>query len=196
MKKNILYIVIVAVVVLVVILLSSNKGEQSTQGMHMMSDGSLMSHDDMGHMMDMSVSSEKDFIEKMIPHHQEAVDTAQQVVERGGATPEVKELVENIIVAQEKEITEMKSWYLAWYGEVYQDGGAYVPMMRDLSDLSGAELDRVFLEDMIMHHMGAVMMAEMVRPYIENQEIENLVQAIVETQTQEIELMMSLLKNM
>lgn len=193
MKKNILYIVIVAVVVLVVILLSSNKGEQGTQGMHMMSDGSLMSHDDMGH-MDMAVSSEKDFIEKMIPHHQEAVDTAQQVVERGGATPEVKELVENIIVAQEKEITEMKSWYLAWYGEEYQDTGAYVPMMRDLSDLSGSELDRVFLEDMIMHHMGAVMMAEMVRPYIENEEIENLVQAIAETQTQEIELMMSLLQ--
>lgn len=193
MKKNILYIAIVAVVVLVIVLISSNKTQNIPEGMHMMSDGSLMNHGDMGQ-MDMSVSSQKDFIEKMIPHHQEAVDTAKQVVERGGATPEVKELVENIVVAQEKEIADMKSWYLAWYGEEYQDTGAYVPMMRDLSDLSGAELDTVFLEDMIMHHMGAVMMAEMVRPYIENEEIENLVQAIVETQTQEIELMMSLLQ--
>ncbi len=190
MKKNTTYVLGTLIFVIVLVFFFSNRNSDNT---HLMSGGTPMSHQDMGH-MDMSVSSQKDFIEKMIPHHQEAVDTAQQVVERGGATPEVKELVENIIIAQEKEIADMKAWYLAWYGEVYQDTGAYVPMMRDLSGLSGAELDRVFLEDMIMHHMGAVMMAEMVRPFIENQEIANLVEDIVETQAQEIQLMMKLLR--
>jgi len=69
-------------------------------------------------------------------------------------------------------------------------------MMRELAGLSGAELDQRFLEDMVMHHMGAIMMARSVQPHIEHQEIEVLSQAIVETQTAEIELMRDLLKSL
>jgi uncharacterized protein (DUF305 family) len=131
-------------------------------GMHRMPDGSLMHHEnttsDMGMMngMDhsmMMVESEREFIEGMIPHHQEAVDTAKEVIERGGTTAEIRELVENIVIAQEREIADMKAWYKDWYGEEYVDNGDYMPMMRALDTLSGAPLDRVFLEDMIMHHM-------------------------------------------
>lgn len=164
----------------------------------MMSDYQKSDVSQMGNMngMDhsaMMVSSERAFIEGMIPHHQEAVDTAKEVIERGATTPEIKQLVENIVVAQEAEIVDMKEWYFAWYGEAYQDTGEYSHMMRELSDLSGAQLDQVFLEDMIMHHMGAIMMARSVQPHIEHQEIENLTNAIVETQTAEIELMQRLL---
>jgi uncharacterized protein (DUF305 family) len=66
-------------------------------------------------------------------------------------------------------------------------------MMRDLSTLSGAALDKVFLEDMVMHHMGAVMMAQSVQPYIEHKEMTDLTKAIVETQTEEIQLMRKML---
>jgi uncharacterized protein (DUF305 family) len=66
-------------------------------------------------------------------------------------------------------------------------------MMRDLSQLSGADLDRRFLEDMIPHHMGAMMMAQSVRPHIEHQEIADLADAIMETQSVEINLMRDLL---
>ena len=140
----------------------------------------------MGHMMGMAVASEKDFLEGMIPHHQEAVDTAKEVIERGGSTPEIKALVEGIVVAQEKEIADMKTWYGAWYGAPYVDNGKYEPMMRELENLSGAALDKAFLEDMIMHHMGAIMMARSVAPYVEHDEIKNLTQAIVTTQSEEI----------
>ncbi|MEZ4194984.1 MAG: DUF305 domain-containing protein [Candidatus Paceibacterota bacterium] len=132
----------------------------------------------------------------MIPHHQEAIDTAQEVLVRGGSTPEIKALVENIIVAQEKEITDMKAWYLVWYGTEYVDKGNYQPMMRDLSELSGVALDKRFLEDMVMHHLGAIMMAESVRPYIEHEEIADLADAIVKTQSSEIELMREMLKDL
>ncbi len=144
----------------------------------------------------MMVSSEREFIEGMIPHHQEAVDTANEVIARGGTTPEVKELVENIVVAQEAEIAEMKAWYLTWYGEEYKDVGSYQPMMRELETLSGEEIDKRFLEDMIGHHMGAIMMARSVQPYIEHQEITDLTKAIVETQSDEIDLMNRLLKEL
>jgi uncharacterized protein (DUF305 family) len=140
----------------------------------------------------MMVASEREFIEGMIPHHQEAVDTAREVIERGGTTPEIRELVEAIVIAQEREIADMKQWYEDWYGEPYDDTGKYMPMMRELADLSGAELDRVFLEDMIMHHMGAIMMANSVAPHIEHEEIANLAEAIKTTQAEEIRLMRSL----
>lgn len=173
-------------------------------GMHRMPDGTLMGNADTGmggmsqmdHMMAMMVSSEREFIEGMIPHHQEAVDTAKEVIERGGTTPEIKQLVEDIVVAQEAEIAEMKQWYQDWYGEPYTDNGEYMPMMRELENLSGAELDRVFLEDMIGHHMGAIMMARSVQPYIEHEEIAELTQAIVSTQSAEIAQMRQMLQGL
>jgi uncharacterized protein (DUF305 family) len=173
-------------------------------GMHRMPDGSLMEHGAMGggkmdgvdHMMAMLVESERAFIEGMIPHHQEAVDTAKEVIARGATTPEIRALVEGIVVAQEREIAEMKQWYEAWYGTPYVATGAYMPMMRELALLSGEELDRVFLEDMIMHHMGAIMMAQSVQPHIEHDEIAALTQAIVTTQSAEIAQMRSLLRGL
>lgn len=176
-------------------------------GMHRMPDGTLMGNyvdedDDanmmggMNHMMDMMVSSEREFIEGMIPHHQEAVDTAKEVIERGGSTPEIKQLVEDIVVAQEAEIAEMKQWYQDWYGETYTDNGEYMPMMRELEMLSGAELDEVFLEDMIGHHMGAIMMARSVQSHIEHDEIAELTQAIVSAQSAEIAQMRQMLQGL
>lgn len=170
-------------------------------GMHRMPDGTLMGDSNIGiggmgqmnHMAGMLVSSEREFIEGMIPHHQEAVDTAKEVIERGGTTLEIKQLVENIVLAQEAEIAEMKQWYEDWYGEVYKDNGEYAPMMRDLKNLSGVELDRIFLEDMIGHHMGAIMMAQSVQPYIEHAEIAELTEAIVSTQSAEIAQMRQML---
>lgn len=175
-------------------------------GMHRMPDGTLMGNptsdtgmggmSQMDHMMAMMVSSEREFIEGMIPHHQEAVDTANEVIERGGSTPEIEQLVEDIVVAQEAEIAEMKQWYEDWYGEPYADNGDYMPMMRELENLSGAELDQVFLEDMIGHHMGAIMMARSVQPYIEHDEIAELTQAIVSTQSAEIAQMRQMLQGL
>jgi uncharacterized protein (DUF305 family) len=188
-----------------------NNQDNVPSGMHRMPDGSLMGNpntpvsptkNDMGMMggMDhtmMMVKSEQEFLLGMIPHHQEAVDTAKEVIARGGSTPEIKKLAEAIVVAQEVEITMMKDWYQAWYKEAYvEKTGAYKPMMRELSGLSGAALDKVFLEDMIMHHEGALMMAMSVKPYIKNKEITELTKAIAETQSAEILLMKRLLSEL
>lgn len=144
----------------------------------------------------MMVSSEREFVAGMIPHHQEAVDTANEVLARGGSTSEIRTLAEDIIAAQEMEIAMLKEWYLAWYGEAYVENGSYQPMMRDLSQLSGADLDKRFLEDMIPHHMGAIMMAQSVRLHIEHQEVTDMADAIMETQTAEIQLMREMLQTL
>jgi uncharacterized protein (DUF305 family) len=50
-----------------------------------------------------------DFVKGMIPHHQGAVDMAKTVI-AFGKDPEVKKLAEEVIKAQETEISWMKEW--------------------------------------------------------------------------------------
>lgn len=91
--------------------MSMNRGMYSQDtvpaGMHRMSDGALMNDNSttlinntnsgmgmmrgMDHSM-MMVESEREFIERMIPHHQEAVNTAKEVLIQGGSTVEIKKL--------------------------------------------------------------------------------------------------------
>ena len=54
------------------------------------------------------------FIEQMIPHHDGAIDMAKLALQKA-KRPEIKTLAENIISAQEKEITDMQGWYKSWY---------------------------------------------------------------------------------
>jgi len=148
-------------------------------------------HMDDGHSM--AVSSDREFITMMIPHHQEAIDTSKKVLASGGEIAEVKKLAEAIIVTQESEITEMKSWYSEWFGEEYKDTGVYMEMMRDLSNLFGRELDIVFTTDMIAHHEGAIEMANHALGFSNRNEIISLSQNIIETQQEEITSMQDIL---
>ncbi len=140
------------------------------------------------------INSERDFIEHMIPHHREAVVTAMIVKEKGGTLRPVRDLVESIIESQTTEIEEMESWYSSWYGAMYEDVGMYEPMMRELTDLSGAELDKVFLEDMIAHHEMAVVVAKKTLELQTRPEVQNMATKIISAQEKEIYLMKDLLK--
>jgi uncharacterized protein (DUF305 family) len=195
-RKHIVSILIIVVILVIGIFIGNTFTNKMSvdHNTHQMSDGTVMKNEDHANHM-MTVSSQKEFLEQMIPHHQEAIDTAKEVLVRGGTTPEIRILAENIIIAQEKEIAQMGQWYFDWYNEIYTGTNSYKPMMKDLTQLSGAELDKVFLEDMIVHHMGAIQMSQSVQPHIEKDEIQKLVTAIISTQTIEIEEMQMILKS-
>ena len=101
---------------------------------------------------------EASYLAEMIPHHEEAVATAIQLAR--SPRPEMRALGQRIVDTQSVEIQQMNGWLATWYPR--QPRPEYRPMMRDLSALSGDDLDRAFLDDMISHHMSAVMMSQRV----------------------------------
>ena len=140
----------------------------------------------------MVITSERSFIERMIPHHEEAIRTAGEVLERGGTNQGMVDLANNIISSQTVEVELMKRSYEEWFGKPYVDTGGYQPMMRELAPYSGVELDRIFLHDMSMHHMGAIMMSRSVQPYLQHDVMRELTGNIIVNQSREIETMQQL----
>ncbi|PZV13439.1 MAG: DUF305 domain-containing protein [Pseudanabaena sp.] len=63
-----------------------------------------------------SVQVDRDFIEMMIPHHQNAIAMADLALTRS-QRPEVKKMAEAIKQDQTREIQEMRTWYKQWYGK-------------------------------------------------------------------------------
>ncbi|MEH2359798.1 DUF305 domain-containing protein [Nostoc sp.] len=87
----------------------------------------------MGHMMEMSSDQMKTmmmsqnlgaadaefdlrFINAMIPHHEGAVTMAKDVLSKS-KRPEIKQLAQEIIKAQDVEIKQMQQWRKAWYNQ-------------------------------------------------------------------------------
>ncbi len=143
-------------------------------------------HGSMGMMQSMQATNELEFFSLMIPHHQEAIATAKLVLERSDR-PEMQEFARTIIKVQSAEMRQMQDWLGQWYpGQ--KTTLTYEPMMRDLSQLHGSDLDQIFLEDMIRHHMEAVMMAQRLVNHnlVQHSPVRPFAQNIANTQRAEI----------
>lgn len=62
-------------------------------------------------------------------------------------------------------------------------------MSASLEGLSGEAFDEAFIDEMIVHHQGAVEMAKMVLASSERLELRDLAQKIIDAQTAEIQMM-------
>ena len=141
-----------------------------------------------------AIDSEEAFIVNMIPHHQEAIESADMV--RGKSmNVEVRKLAEGIVNAQEKEVTDMQDRLANWYATGTLKAN-YMDMMPSISDLSSPDLDRAFLEGMIDHHKWAIAMAKDVLKVKPREEIVTLARNIIKTQNEEISTMKKLLKDL
>lgn len=59
---------------------------------------------------------DKTFLSEMIVHHEGAVEMAEAAL-KNAQHEEIKQMANAIISAQTSEITQMKGWLSAWYGE-------------------------------------------------------------------------------
>ncbi|QNA92834.1 MULTISPECIES: DUF305 domain-containing protein [unclassified Microbacterium] len=138
----------------------------------------------------------------MIVHHEQAIEMSDIVLAAEDVDPAVTALAERIKNAQGPEIEQLEGWLDEWGVEaedrdaVGMDHGDGMMSDDDLAALQaadGAEASRLFLEQMIVHHEGAVEMAQAQVDDGENPEAVELAQAIIDAQNQEIQEMKDLL---
>lgn len=91
------------------------------------------------------------------------------------------------VTGQAAQIEQVRTWMAEWYPGRSPEVGNQ-SMMRDLTGLSGDQLDRAFLRDMLPHHMTAVMMSQqlIVRGGTAHQEVGRMATSIRNEQHAEI----------
>lgn len=142
---------------------------------------------------------DRTFIANMIAHHEGAVAMAQLAL-TNAEHQELKDMANDIISAQNGEISQMKSWQQSWgYPSSSSDSmmdhsamgmmNEMAGMENDLKGKTGDDFDKAFIEQMIMHHQGALDMAAPGEKNAKHQEVKDLTKAIVTAQTKEIKQM-------
>lgn len=137
------------------------------------------------------------FAQMMIPHHQQAVDISFMAL-ANTQNADVRTLAESIITHQSTEVVTMKSWLdaagvnLDDSHSMHMQGMLTEAQLAELEAAKDAEFDALWLEGMIMHHEGAVVMAKDVTDST-NTEISHFAEHVIEDQTAEIAKMKDLL---
>lgn len=160
-----------------------------------------------GHAMDLGPADatyDLRFIDGMIPHHEGALVMAEAALAHS-QRPEIRQLAENIIAAQQVEIAQMQEWRAAWYPDAPPEPIMYhaemnhdMPMSEEMiaamrmdMDLGKADdgFDQRFIDAMIPHHEGAVKMAEDLKVKSTRPELQALADEIIASQQAEIDQM-------
>lgn len=144
------------------------------------------------------------FIDAMVLHHQGAVNMAKEAQQKS-KRPEIQQLADDIIKAQEREITQLQQWRKSWYSNAGEKPVAYSDSMRHTMSMSNkqiksmrmdldlgeadAKFDLRFIDGMIPHHEGALVMAQEALNKSNRPEIQKLAQEIVSSQQKEIDQM-------
>lgn len=141
------------------------------------------------------------FLQAMLPHHQQAIDMARLVKGRT-LRPELTELAINIVADQGAEIRTMQAWLRSWGRPMpamqeLNEGDEYPPGMLGsgqipwLRALKGKPFDLGFLTMMRTHHYGAVEMAELELRTGASSALKKLASQIIASQQTEIRQMIT-----
>ncbi|WP_226435795.1 DUF305 domain-containing protein [Rhodococcus yananensis] len=142
------------------------------------------------------------FAQMMLPHHVQALEMSDLILADDGVPAEVRDLAEQIKAAQGPEIAQLEDWLGRWDVPVdtsaghhdMPDSAGMAGMLSDdelqaLADAEGTEAARMFLEQMIVHHEGAVVMAQTQIDEGRFPDAVAMAHVIVDTQQQEIDTM-------
>lgn len=144
---------------------------------------------------DTKAAYEITFLKEMIAHHHMAVMMTQVCIARSAELrPELVDMCRQIDTAQQGEISMMQWWLGQWYGITGYNpheemGPEMMEMIEAMQAMSPAEFERFFLEDMIVHHAGALQPARQCQGKATHGELKQLCSDIVRVQVGEIEMM-------
>ena len=144
------------------------------------------------------------FAQMMIPHHLQAVEMSDTLLAKTGISAETMALAEDIKAAQEPEIAQLNGLLVAWgfdemtadddmAGMDHSSGMMTDEDMTALDAATGPDAERLYLEQMIEHHEGAIDMAS---PQVidgKNADAVALAESIESAQQKEISAMKKLL---
>ena len=197
MIKRIAYLFLLAVSSLT--LLSSTVFAAASDAMHHAAPMPMMSMT--SPQWDGNMLFDKWFLDNMIPHHQQAVMMSRMLSMHTKRT-EMKALGNDIIQAQMTEIEQMQNWRTQWFNT--QPLTTHPGMMKDMTgimrmdcssmmshtpQMTNMDMDLWFLDNMILHHQGAIAMSTEALKNAEHPEILALAQSIIASQQKEINMM-------
>ncbi len=139
----------------------------------------------------------------MMVHHGQAVEMALVIRDRSSDAA-MRQMALDMALTQQAQIGQMHGWLSVWdvpltgpeppmRGMAEQMGMASRADVNALSTLSVAEAEVSFLRLMVRHHLGGVAMAQDVLGRNPHPVVKRLADAIVESQTSEIDYMQQLL---
>ncbi|MBP2437265.1 DUF305 domain-containing protein [Microbacterium amylolyticum] len=143
-----------------------------------------------------------EFASMMIVHHEQAIEMSDIILAKDDADPQVRGLAEAIKAAQGPEIELMQSWLDDWgvspdehqmHDMDHGDGMMSEDDLAALDAAGGADASSLFLEQMIIHHEGAVVMAQTQIDHGSSPDAVELARTIIDAQTTEIAEMEELL---
>jgi uncharacterized protein (DUF305 family) len=142
------------------------------------------------------------FAQKMIPHHQQALDMSAMVPPRT-TNRKLIVMAKQIALDQQAQIETLQELLQKWgepaasdhmgHDGMGMDGMVDAATMDKLPTLKGADFDDLWLRSMISHHEGAVVMAEPEVAQGENPTTVKMAKIIIEWQQFEIGQMHAML---
>lgn len=149
-------------------------------------------------------SAEVTFSRDMIAHHTQAVAMALNLRDRS-SDERLRTLLIDMVLTQQGQIGIMHGWLEAWgrpFGGVNPPMGGMGEMMgmarpeqvESLRTLPVDQAEVLFLQLMIRHHQGALLMAKDLLARPARPEVARLAQSVYDAQQSEIALMQELLK--
>lgn len=130
------------------------------------------------------------FLTSMIDHHYAAIKMAE-LCEGRTVHPELQVVCEEIIAAQQQEISTMQSWLADWYGvtkEPELDRQAQ-RMIQHLAKLTGEEFEKAFMKSMIEHHSVAIVQSLECLHRAYHADMINMCSMMIAAQAEEIAMM-------